>query len=404
MRTIATCATGLLCAFCLVQPGAHAESAAVPSAGPVRWRTGAGDGPSAAASAFVEVTDVAEESLRELESASMTAARWQRVLSVFADQGDPVAELTVPPMAGGYRVSRGTIRFEPAFPLQPGLRYRAVFRPEALRAPSSTARPDRTFSGTYLIPLQRASPTTVVAGIHPSAESLPENLLKFYLHFSAPMSRGHIYEHIHLRESDSGQDVELPFLEIDEELWDPAMRRLTLLLDPGRIKRGVKPLEEIGSALTTGKQYSLVIDAGWLDATGTPLKSPFAKTFRMLPADREPPDPARWTWSKPWAGATDPLEIDFDEPLDHAIVLRVFRILGPDGAPVQGSATLGHAERQWRFTPREPWRAGVHQLLVPTSIEDLAGNNIGKPFDVDLFESVDHRLTNAIVRLPFTLR
>ena len=32
--------------------------------------------------------------------------------------------------------------------------------------------------------------------------------------------------------------IELPFLEIDEELWDPAMMRLTLFIDPGRIKRG----------------------------------------------------------------------------------------------------------------------------------------------------------------------
>jgi len=37
------------------------------------------------------------------------------------------------------------------------------------------------------------------------------DLLKFYLHFSAPMRRGHIYDYVHLRD-DTGQDVEIPFL------------------------------------------------------------------------------------------------------------------------------------------------------------------------------------------------
>ena len=36
------------------------------------------------------------------------------------------------------------------------------------------------------------------------------------------MSRGNIYDHIRLRGED-GKDVELPFLEIDEELWDTTM-------------------------------------------------------------------------------------------------------------------------------------------------------------------------------------
>ena len=46
------------------------------------------------------------------------------------------------------------------------------------------------------------------------------------------------------------------------------MTRLTLLLDPGRIKRGVRPLEEIGGALQVGRTYTLVIDDAWPDAKG----------------------------------------------------------------------------------------------------------------------------------------
>ena len=69
-----------------------------------------------------------------------------------------------------------------------------------------------------------------------------------------------------------------------------------------------------------------------------------------------------------------------------------------------GETTLQDHEQQWRFVPAEPWRPGRHRLLVQTTIEDLAGNNIGKPFEVDLFESVQPRLTNSTVALPFEVR
>jgi hypothetical protein len=73
----------------------------------------------------------------------------------------------------------------------------------------------------------------------------------------------------------------LPFLEIDEELWDDSMTRLTLFIEPGRIKRGVKPLEDIGPALEEGKSYTLVIDAAWQDGHGRSLKESFRKQFRL---------------------------------------------------------------------------------------------------------------------------
>jgi hypothetical protein len=38
---------------------------------------------------------------------------------------------------------------------------------------------------------------------------------------------------------------------------------------------------------------------------------------------------------------------------------------------------------------------------VPTTLEDLAGNNIGKPFEVDLFEGVQKKLSTPTVTLPF---
>ena len=47
---------------------------------------------------------------------------------------------------------------------------------------------------------------------------------------------------------------------------------------------------------------------------------------------------------------------------------------------------------------------GPHTVQVQTTIEDMAGNNIGKAFEVDLFDGVQRRLTNSTVRLPFEIK
>src|SRR5262245_25297351 len=150
-------------------------------------------------------------------------------------------------MLCNYSVRYGILIFRPQFPLDPGIVYRAVFHPNQLPGVSSPKK--EPIVAIFKAPVTHSEATTV-KGIFPTAARLPENLLKFYVHFSAPMSRGNIYEHIRLLDS-VGKVIELPFLEIDEELWNPTMTRLTLFIDPGRIKRGVLPLEEIGPALET---------------------------------------------------------------------------------------------------------------------------------------------------------
>lgn len=305
----------------------------------------------------------------------------------------------LPPMAGAYRVEANALRFEPQFPLEPGLRYRAVFRPDQLPGGNKAA----PIISAYQSPMRSATPATLVSRVYPSADTLPENLLKFYVHFTGPMSRGNIYDHIRLRD-ENGRDVELPFLEIDEELWDATTTRLTLIIDPGRIKRGVRPLEEIGPALEEGKSYTLAIGSEWRDGVGNPLKENFQKMFKVAPPDREPPDPARWKVEAPRADSRDALAVVFPEPMDHALSLRLIRVAGDQGGMVEGKVSLEEQERRWTFTPDNIWRRGRYQLIIHTTLEDLAGNNIGKPFEVDLFEGVERRLPTTTVKLSFEIQ
>jgi len=217
------------------------------------------------------------------------------------------------------------------------------------------------------------------------------------------MRRGHIYDYIHLRNA-AGRDIALPFLEIDEELWNPEMTRLTLFIDPGRIKRGVQPLEEVGPALEQGKSFTLVIDREWPDAKGVLLKESFRKTFQVGPADRTSIDLSTWKILAPKADTRGVLTVNFSRPMDHALAQRVIRVSDPSNRRVEGNITLEDTERRWVFVPTQAWKSGSHHLLVEKTIEDLAGNNIGKAFEVDLFEGVQRRFTNETMRLPFEVR
>lgn len=374
---------------------ATGRSLAADSEVSIRWVTNATE----SARVTVEVHGLERKELDAVRPAGTTRERWQQLLSVHAGQGSIAADLNVPPMLGEYRLGRDVVRFEPRFPLQPGVTYRAVLRARGMLGGRQTA----VLSSTFVLPSEQREPSTRVAAVHPSAAVLPENLLKFYVHFSAPMSRGYIYEHIQLLD-DAGRAVELPFLEIDEELWNPELTRLTLFIDPGRIKRGVKPLEDIGPSLEAGRSFTLVIDSSWRDAQGTPLVAGFEKRFRVEAADRTPPDPAAWKLTAPGVGGRSPLMVGFPEPMDHALAQRLMVVTDAAGHRVEGEIELTEQERRWSFRPEANWRAGNYFLVVQTTIEDLAGNNIGKPFEVDLFDQVQRRPVSESVKLGFEVR
>jgi len=359
----------------------------------IRWVTNSNQ-------SIVEAAGFDTNTLRQFQSTNWQAADWQKLLSVYVGQDDLPADMSAPPMLGSYRVEANSIYFQPQFPLQRAVTYRAIFRPSRLLGANNSAA---DLVARFQLPPTRQKPTTVVTRVYPTADVLPENLLKFYVHFSAPMQGGHIYDHIRLR-NEAGKLVELPFLEIDEEFWNPEMTRLTLFIDPGRIKRGVQPLEEIGPALETGKHYTLEIDSAWHDNAGLPLHEGFTKSFRVGPPDREPPAPATWKITAPEAGTRVPLAVEFTEPMDAALALRVIRVANSAGALVEGERALSDREQHWRFTPHASWKAGGYQLQVQNTIEDLAGNNIGKAFEVDLSEGVQRRFTNGVVKLPFDVQ
>ena len=299
------------------------------------------------------------------------------------------------PMLGRVRLIEDALRFDPRYPVRPGTRYHVVFRSEIAPEVSS-------IETVLEVPEPVAVEPTRLIAVYPSGDRLPENLLRFYLHFSAPMARGEAYRHLRLLDA-AGRPIPSPFLELFEELWDPSGTRLTLLIDPGRIKQGLAPRNELGPVLGAGRSYTLDVDPDWRDASGHPLGAPFRKPFCAEAADDTPPDPAAWRLDPPLADDRQPLVVTFPEALDHALAGRLLWVVDANSRRVPGAAEVLEGETGWIFTPTVPWDAGSYRLEVGNALEDPAGNAVGRPFEIDILERVEPQSTSDSVAIPFKI-
>jgi hypothetical protein len=83
----------------------------------------------------------------------------------------------------------------------------------------------------------------------------------------------------------------------------------------------------------------------------------------------------------------------------------LLRALGvwKDGQAIEGEVTVTDRETRWQFTPSTAWRAGSHDLVAFDMLEDLAGNRIGRAFEVDRFDRSDRSNEAARTTVPFTI-
>ena len=71
-------------------------------------------------------------------------------------------------------------------------------------------------------------------------------------------------------------------------------------------------------------------------------------------------------------------------PLDHAIALRALGITSAGGDAVDGEVSLDVTDTRWQLVPREPWKAGGYSVVALETLEDPAGNRIGRAFEVPI--------------------
>lgn len=91
------------------------------------------------------------------------------------------------------------------------------------------------------------------------------------------------------------------------------------------------------------------------------------------------------------------------EPLDHGLLLRALGVTSGDGRFLGGEVRVDEAEQRWTFIPRVPWRQDAYHLTALAMLEDLAGNRIGRAFEVDQFDRADRPTEAERTSLPFTI-
>lgn len=266
------------------------------------------------------------------------------------------------PIAGRYVVSDTTLSFKPSFGFEPGQNYIA-------RIVESGDLKEVAFSLS-----SASSVPAAVTAVYPSGDVLPENTLRFYLHFSVPMQPQVAFDYIRLVDASGNTDA-AAFMRFKQELWNEDRTRLTVLIDPGRIKREVATNVDLGPALLSGHSYSLVVDGGWPSADGASVLTGFKKTFHVAHALRTLPDTNLWTLNLPCVGTVEPLTIELDRPFDRHSLPRSLHIEAVDGVVIEGKIDIENQERFVRFTPNSPWSDNDLRLISSPTLEDVASNN-----------------------------
>ncbi|MEO1176403.1 MAG: hypothetical protein AAFV87_04460 [Pseudomonadota bacterium] len=284
-------------------------------------------------------------------------------LQVFVGSADACCDGRTP-IAGRYAEVDNAIAFTPAFGFDPGQDY--------------VARAQTHRGDLQLVPFRILSETVPtearITEIFPSGDTLPENVLRFYIHFSAPMKPHVAFEYIKLRDA-SGAVDHAAFMRFKQELWNADRTRLTVLIDPGRIKRNVATNVELGPALLEGQDYILSIEGGWPSADGTSRLPGFSKRFTVGAPLRVRPDVENWEVTSPCAGTKGSLYIMFDRPFDRHLLSQEVRVTNESGRDIDGAFIVGGGQQSLIFTPSEPWSGDEIQIVVSPELEDVAANN-----------------------------
>jgi hypothetical protein len=305
----------------------------------------------------------------------------------------------LPDVSGDHEILGDRVHFIPHFPFESGVPFRAILDLGALGQPGLTEIQTLEFSFRR----EATAAETKVSQVFPSCRILPENLLRLYVRFSNPMQRGRTADNIEVLGAD-GRPTPDALYRAPVELWDSSMTCLTILLDPGRLKRGVGPNRMIGPPLRAGQRYTLAVGTGMIDIYGRPLREGFSNSFSVSEAVRAPVAIENWKIRPPELTGRQPLELVFPRPLDWAQLWRGITIASESGQPISGQIDIDLGETRWRFTPDAPWQKGAHSVRVSPDLEDICGNTPNGPFDGPFRSTDDVARKTGVRSIPFDVR
>jgi predicted RNA-binding protein with TRAM domain len=236
----------------------------------------------------------------------------------------------------------------------------------------------------------------VVSAIYPETSAIPENVLKFYIQFSQPMREGDFLKHIRLVNS-KGDNLKGVFFDNLYELWSPSHKQLTLIVDPGRVKTGLREHTKKGRAFKVGETYKLIIDTTWKSIKGKKLKEAFIKKFTVITEDTVAPNAEKISVSSIKINSKKSIIIQFNEALDVFQLKDYVRILQND-LIVNGTFKILDFGKQLQFTPETNWIQINYQIQIDKRLEDIAANNFSGKFDSPKSETKTYHSSGKILK------
>lgn len=256
----------------------------------------------------------------------------------------------------------------------------------------------------YIEPLEKQKGPVRLS---PRTEFVPANFLKFYLTFPEKMERGVAFENLtlhHQIEPGKTKPVLEPFREV--ELWDETGTRLTLWLHPGRQKPGVNLNVEFGPILESGKQYKLVVSDKWKTEKGEKLEMDSTFYVRAIAPVFRQPKPHKWELnvSRKQVSITpcwswNPRIVDGLDAMSFAKRITVRDAEGKNVPVIADGDSLTVSPLE-----KKPFSLGKYQLVVDSKLENLAGNSVARPFNVDLEKNPDFKERTEPVFLDFEVK
>ena len=211
---------------------------------------------------------------------------------------------------------------------------------------------------------QAVAAQLVPVAVQPSGPEVPANLLRISLVFAQPVGEP-VLPRLELRQA-NGNVIDKPFLE--QELWSPSGKILTVLLHPGRVKSGLIAHDTVGPVLHADGLVVLTLDGQEI------------KRWKVGSDNHDGPRPNGWTVGSVLAGTREPLVVELDAPIDGRDV-DYLAVTNSSNRQIQGRARLEVGEKRWTFTPDAPWTELRYILAVFGNLEDASGNRLNGHFE-----------------------
>jgi hypothetical protein len=152
--------------------------------------------------------------------------------------------------------------------------------------------------------------------------------------------------------------AEIEKASLDEELWSPNGKILTVLFNPGRVKTGIDLHDRYGRALHAGEAVELIFNGRVINE------------WQVISPETRRIDPGEWRLASPRSETRAALVVSMGGPID-AMDADDPVVLDASGKPLQGRTGFSEGESVWTFTPDTKWNPGRYVLILPPSLEEI---------------------------------